>query len=169
MNKPIVGGERKQFGESMSVEIARVLGLNYEKLRVAGVVQQGELLRIVEAQPKDFKELLNGLIGIDRLDSAYETMRNVIVGFRERLRDEVGYTDEEVPKVEKLIEEKEREKNDASLLLKEFEDEGRLLEEEISQLEEEIERLEPVIQKRRELQNCEKLLMRHVIERSERS
>ena len=55
-----------------------MLGLNYEKLRVAGVVQQGELLRIVEAQPKDFKELLNGLIGIDRLDSTYETMRNVI-------------------------------------------------------------------------------------------
>ena len=165
VNKPIVGGERKQFGESMSVEIARVLGLNYEKLRVAGVVQQGELLRIVEAQPKDFKELLNGLIGIDRLDSAYETMRNVIVGFRERLRDEIGYTDEEVPKVEKLIEEKEKEKKDASLLLKEFEHERRLLEEKISQLEKEIERLEPVIQKRLELQNCEKLLVRHVIER----
>src|SRR5919109_1092378 len=165
VNKPIVGGERKQFGESMSVEVARVLGLNYEKLRVAGVVQQGELLRIVEAQPKDFKELLNGLIGIDRLDSAYETMRNVIVGFRERLRDEVGYTDEEIPKVEKLIEEKEKEKEKASLLLKELEDERRLLEEKISQLEKEIERLEPVIQKRQELQNCEKLLVRHVIER----
>jgi exonuclease SbcC len=165
VNKPIVGGERKQFGESMSVEIARVFGLNYEKLRVAGVVQQGELLRIVEAQPKDFKELLNGLIGIDRLDSAYETMRNVIVGFRERLRDEVGYTDEEIPKVEKLIQEKEKEKKEASLLLKEFEDERRLLEEKISQLEKEIERLEPVIQKRQELQNCEKLLVRHVIER----
>jgi exonuclease SbcC len=165
VNKPIVGGERTQYGESMSVEIARVLGLNYEKLRVAGVVQQGELLRIVEAQPKDFKELLNGLIGIDRLDSAYETMHNVIVGFRERLRDEVGYTDEEIPKVEKLIEEKEKEKKEASLLLKEFEDERRLLEERISQLEKEIERLEPVIQKRQELQNCEKLLMRHVIER----
>src|SRR5215208_4977963 len=141
VNKPIVGGERRQFGESMSVEIARVLGLNYEKLRVAGVVQQGELVRIVEAQPKDFKELLNGLIGIDRLDSAYETMRNVIVGFRERLRDEIGYTDEEVPKVERLLEEK------------------------IGQLDKEIERLEPVIQKTQELQNCEKLLMRHVIER----
>jgi DNA repair protein SbcC/Rad50 len=165
VNKPIVGGERKQFGESMSVEIARVFGLNYEKLRVAGVVQQGELLRIVEAQPKDFKELLNGLIGIDRLDSAYETMRNVIVGFRERLRDEVGYTDEEIPKVEKLIQEKEKEKKEASLLLKEFEDERGLLEEKISQLEKEIERLEPVIQKRQELQNCEKLLVRHVIER----
>ena len=165
VNKPIVGGERKQFGESMSVEIARVLGLNYEKLRVAGVVQQGELVRIVEAQPKDFKELLNGLIGIDRLDSAYETMRNVIVGFRERLRDEIGYTDEEIPKVEKLIEEKEKEKKEATALLKEFEDERSLLQEKIDQLEKEIERLEPVIQKRQELQNCEKLLVRHIIER----
>jgi DNA repair protein SbcC/Rad50 len=165
VNKPIVGGERRQFGESMSVEVARVLGLNYEKLRVAGVVQQGELVRIVEAQPKDFKELLNGLIGIDRLDSAYETMRSVIVSFRERLRDEIGYTDEEVPKVERLLEEKEKDLKEASLLLKEFEDERRLLGEKIGQLEKEIERLEPVMQKTQELQNCEKLLVRHVLER----
>ena len=165
VNKPIVGGERRQFGESMSVEIARELGLNYEKLRVAGVVQQGELVRIVEAQPKDFKELLNGLIGIDRLDSAYETMRNVIVGFRERLRDEIGYTDEEVPKVESLLEQKEKQLKEGSSLLKEFEDERSLLEEKLAHLENEIERMEPVIQKTQELQNCEKLLVRHVIER----
>jgi DNA repair protein SbcC/Rad50 len=165
VNKPIVGGERKQFGESMSIEVARVLGLNYEKLRVAGVVQQGELLRIVEAQPKDFKELLNGLIGIDKLDSAYETMRTVIVGFRERLRDEIGYTDEEIPKIEKLIEEKQKDKNEASFRLKEFEDQRRLLEGKISQLEKEIEKFEPLIQKRQDLQNHEKLLMHHIIER----
>src|SRR5919109_451436 len=125
-------------------------GLNYEKLRVAGVVQQGELVRIVEAQPKDFKELLNGLIGIDRLDSAYETMRNVIVGFRERLRDEIGYTDEEIPKVERLLEEKEKKLKEGSLVLKEFEDERKLLEGKIGQLDKEIERLEPVIQRRLE-------------------
>src|ERR687886_1284771 len=165
VNKPIVGGERRQFGESMSVEIAKVLGLDYDKLRVAAVVQQGELLRIVEAQPKEFKELLNGLIGIDRLDSAYETMRNVVVGFRERLRDEIGYTDEEIPKIEKLIEEKEKDKNEASFLLKEFEDERMLLEEKISQLEKEIDKLEPIIQKRQDLQKRENLLMRHITER----
>ncbi|MDQ3848723.1 MAG: AAA family ATPase [Thermoproteota archaeon] len=165
VNKPIVGGERRQFGESMSVEIARVLGMDYEKLRVAGVMQQGELVRIVEAQPKDFKELLNGLIGIDRLDSAYETMRNVIIGFRERLRDEIGYTDEEIPKVESLLEQKEKQLKEGSLLLKEFEDERSLLEEKLSHLEKEIDRMEPIIQKTQELQNCEKLLIRHVVER----
>ena len=39
------------------------------------------------------------------------------------------------------------------------------LEKKIGQLEKEIERLEPVIQKTQELQNCEKLAVRHVIEK----
>ncbi|MEO9363041.1 MAG: SMC family ATPase [Nitrososphaera sp.] len=121
VNRPIVGGERKQFGESMSSEIAKVLGLDYEKLRVAAVVQQGELVRIVEAQPKEFKELLNGLIGIDRLDLAYETMREVIAGFRDRLRDETGgYTDQDIQKVEELIGKKEIELRQSESVLAEF-------------------------------------------------
>ncbi|MBD0300302.1 MAG: hypothetical protein ICV82_08665, partial [Nitrososphaera sp.] len=66
---------------------------------------------------------------------------------------------------ERLLEQKEKELKEGSLLLKEFEDETRLLEEKLGQLEKEIERLEPVIQKTQELQNCEKLLVRHVIER----
>jgi exonuclease SbcC len=165
VNRPIVGGERKQFGESMSGEIAKMLGLGYDKMCVAAVVQQGELVKIVEAQPREFKELLNGLIGIDRLDLAYETMRDVILGFRERLRDETGYTDEEIPKIEKLIEEKEQVLKQAGSLLAEFEDEKRLLEGRIAQLEKEIERLEPMVQKTQELQNREKLLVRHANEK----
>jgi exonuclease SbcC len=165
INKPIIGGERKQFGESMSGEIAKVLGLDYDKLRVAAVVQQGELVRIVEAQPKEFKELINGLIGIDRLDSAYDTMREVVAGFRERLRNELGYTDEEIQKVEKLIDEKGVELKQSESLLTEFVNEKILLEGKISELEKEIERLEPIIQRTQELQNREKLLIRHVNEK----
>ena len=166
MNKPIVGGERKQFGESMSNEIAKVIGLDYEKLRVAAVVQQGELVRIVEAQPKEFKELLNGLIGIDRLDLAYETMREVIAGFRDRLRDETGgYTDADIPKVEELIGKKEIELRQSESVLAEFEDERKMLEDKIRQIEQEIERMEPVILQVRELQTREELLVRHVNEK----
>lgn len=77
VNKKLAGGERKQYGESTSAEVAKVLGLDYKKLRVAAVVQQGELARIVEAQPKEFKELINGLIGIDRLDLAFSTMKEI--------------------------------------------------------------------------------------------
>jgi exonuclease SbcC len=163
MNKLIAGGERKQFGESMSGEIAKVLGLDYEKLRVAAVVQQGELVRIVQAQPKEFKELLNGLIGIDRLDSAYETMREVITGFRDKLRDETnGYTDIEIPKVEELISKNEIEFKKSESVLAEFEDERRMVEEKIRQLEQELEKMEPVILQVRELQTREEVLVRHV-------
>ncbi len=165
INKPIVGGERKQFGESMSGEIAKVLGLDYDKLRVAAVVQQGELVRIVEAQPKEFKELLNGLIGIDRLDSAYDTMREVVTGFRERIHDELGYTDEEIPKVEKLIDQLGQELGQSQSLLAEYEGEKRVLESKLCQLEKEIERLEPMIQRTQDLQNREKLIVRHVNEK----
>lgn len=165
LNRPIVGGERRQFGESMSSEVAKVLGLDYSKLCVAAVVQQGELVKIVDAQPREFKELLNGLIGIDRLDLAYETMRDVMLGFRERLRDETGYTDEEIPKIEKMLGDKEREKNDAESLISEFEEEKMMLEDKIAQLEKEIARLEPMMQKIQELHSREKLLVRHVSEK----
>ncbi|HYZ58810.1 MAG TPA: SMC family ATPase, partial [Nitrososphaeraceae archaeon] len=68
VEKNVVSGERKQFGDSMSGEIAKTLGIDYKKLRVAAVVQQGELSSIIDSKPKEFKELLNSLIGIDRLD-----------------------------------------------------------------------------------------------------
>jgi exonuclease SbcC len=166
VNRPIVGGERKQFGESMSSEIAKVLGLDYEKLRVAAVVQQGELVKIVEAQPKEFKELLNGLIGIDRLDSAFETMREVIAGFRDRLRDETGgHTDNDIPKVEELISRKEIELKQSKMILAEFENERSMVEDKIRQVEQEIDRMEPLILQIRELQTREELLVRHVNEK----
>lgn len=165
INKPIVGGERRQFGESMSGEIAKVLGLDYDKLRVAGVVQQGELVKIVDAPPREFKELLNSLIGIDRLDSAYDTMREVMAGFRDRLRDELGYTDEEIPKVEKLVDEKVQYLKQNQSLLVEYENEKRLLEDKLLKLEKEIENLEPMNQQTKELQNKERQLIHYLNEK----
>jgi DNA repair protein SbcC/Rad50 len=165
VNKPLAGGERRQLGESMSGEIAKVLGLDYDKLRVAAVVQQGELVKIVEAQPREFKELLNSLIGIDRLDSAFETMREVISGFRDRLRDETGYTDEEIPRVEKIAAEKQQELARAKSLFAEFADEKHLLEDKMTQIDLEIARLEPMTQKVQDLQNRERLIIRHVSEK----
>ncbi|MGI0028972.1 MAG: AAA family ATPase [Nitrososphaera sp.] len=164
VSRPLAGGERRQLGESMSAEVAKILGVDYDKMRVAAVVQQGELGSIVDAQPREFKELLNGLIGIDRLDAAYQTMREVVAAFRERLRDDTGYTDEEIPRIEKLIEEKGQEQRQAESLLSEFEEEKSRLEQSIARLESEIAGLEPIIQKTQELRSRERLLVRHVNE-----
>ena len=54
----IAAGERKQFGESMTQEVEKTIGLDFEKLKVASIVQQGELNAIINAKPKEFKELL---------------------------------------------------------------------------------------------------------------
>lgn len=167
VNKKLAGGERRQYGESMSAEVAKVLGLDYKKLQVAAVVQQGELAKIVDAQPKEFKELLNGLIGIDRLDSAYATMKDVVAGFRSRLRDEVegGYSDEDLPKVRLQVAENEKKLAEAQRLAGEYASEKVLLDEKLRQLEKEIESLEPLRQKKDEISTKEKRLLRYVEEK----
>ena len=89
----IAAGERKQFGESMTHEVEKVIGLDFEKLKIASIVQQGELNAIINAKPKEFKELLNAIIGIDKLDVASESMKTVSKEFREKIRNSIGYDD----------------------------------------------------------------------------
>ena len=89
----IAAGERKQFGESMTEQVEKTIGLNFEKLKIASIVQQGELNAIINAKPKEFKELLNAIIGIDKLDIASESMKKVTKEFREKIRTNLGYDD----------------------------------------------------------------------------
>ena len=89
----IAAGERKQFGESMTHEVEKTIGLDFEKLKIASIVQQGELNAIINAKPKEFKELLNAIIGIDKLDVAAESMKIVNKEFREEIRNRIGFDD----------------------------------------------------------------------------
>jgi DNA repair protein SbcC/Rad50 len=86
-------GERRQFGESMTKTIESLIGLDFEKLKVASIVQQGELQTIIEADPKKFKELVNAMIGIDKLDMAFESMKKTIDAFRVTVKSRLGYDD----------------------------------------------------------------------------
>ena len=90
---PLAAGERKQFSESMTQEVEKRIGLDFEKLKIASIVQQGELNAIIKAKPKEFKELLNAIIGIDKLDVASEAMKEVSKKFRQKIKDEIGYDD----------------------------------------------------------------------------
>ncbi len=89
----LAAGERKQYGESTSQKIESIIGLDYAKLKIASIVQQGELNSIVKAKPKEFKELLNAIIGIDRLDLASEALKEVQKNFRQTVRQRLGYDD----------------------------------------------------------------------------
>ena len=168
INKLIVAGERKQFGESMSAEVAKTLGIDYKKLKVATIIQQGELNRIIEFHPKDFKELLNGMIGIDRLDLAYQTMHETIDGFRERLRTHNnGFDDKQIESIRNTIQLNISELFDAESILKQLESERNRTKANLHSLEKEIERIEPLILKARELQTMENSLIEYLNEKKD--
>ena len=101
--KTIAEGERKQFDESMTAEIEKTLGIEFEKLKIASIVQQGELSSIIKAKPKEFKELVNAIIGIDKLDIALGSMRTVQKEFRNHIQKKLGYDDTQIQLLESKI------------------------------------------------------------------
>jgi exonuclease SbcC len=165
----IVSGERKQFGESMTAEVAKVLGMDYKKLKIAAIIQQGELSKIIESQPKEFKELLNNLIGIDRLDLAYQTMHEVIDGFRERLRDHNGgFDDKQIESIRRGTKQKVADLCEAEQLLNQLKNHSNVIDGKMRCIEKEIERMEPLILQSRELQTIENALVKYVNETRDR-
>ena len=137
---PIAEGERKQFGESMTNEVEKVLGMNFEKLKIASIVQQGELNSIIKAKPKEFKELLNTIIGIDRLDVAVESMKEVLKEFRKDTQNKHGFDDTQIELLENKMNEFENEILNSKPKIGELEQEKKTTETEISQIEQEIEK-----------------------------
>ena len=134
----IAAGERKQFGESMTEQVEKTIGMNFEKLKIASIVQQGELNSIINAKPREFKELLNAIIGIDKLDIASDTMQKVTKEFREKIRTDLGYDDTHIEilerdfeKYQQDIKEAEPEKNQLELKQKEIQEELKTLQKEL--------------------------------------
>ena len=73
-------------------------------------------------KPKEFKELLNAIIGIDKLDVASESMKTVNKEFRQDIREKIGYDDthieilsRDLEKFQKEIEESTPHKNQLQL------------------------------------------------------
>ncbi|MGA2663697.1 MAG: SMC family ATPase [Nitrososphaerales archaeon] len=106
-SKQLASGERKQFGESTSAEVARVVGLDYDSMRIAAIIQQGELARIIDLKPMETKDLINGLIGIDQLGAAHDAVPDVLSSFRASVRAKYGCDDTELPSLETRATEQE--------------------------------------------------------------
>jgi len=134
---PIAEGERKQFGESMTKHVEETLGMDFEKLKIASIVQQGELNSIIKAKPKEFKELLNTIIGIDKLDTALASMRTVQRELRSTIQKKFGYDDIQV--VENKITEYQNESKNAQPRLEQLDVEKKEQELLISKLEKQIQ------------------------------
>ena len=135
---PIAEGERKQFGESMTKHVEETLGMDFEKLQIASIVRQGELNSIIKAKPKEFKELLNAIIGIDKLDTALASMRTIQREFRTSIQEKFGYNETQIQFIENKITEFENESADARSALEQLAVEKKEEEILISKLEKQI-------------------------------
>ncbi len=160
----IAAGERKQFGESMTHEIEKIIGLDFEKLKIASIVQQGELNSIIKAKPKEFKELLNAVIGIDKLDVASNSMKQVTKGFREKIRDSVGYDDTHIEILLRDLEKHQDELEEAKPKKEHLKVKQEKLQEDISNLRTKLEEDTPKIDKIKQLELRKKELQSYARE-----
>ena len=165
--RSIISGERKQLGESVIHETESIMGINYTKLQIAGIIQQGEISKIIDSQPKEFKELLNNMIGLDRLDKSFSNMHNVIEDFRKILREKTqGYDDNQINILIKKTKDNEsrffQSKQSLNTVLVQLSQKTETL----NELEKQIEILEPKIAKLSEIKSLEHTLLRYFRERS---
>lgn len=149
----IAAGERKQFGESMTSEVEKKIGLDFEKLKIASIVQQGELNAIIKAKPKEFKELLNAIIGIDKLDVASEAMKIINKDFREKIKEDIGYDDTQIEILSKDLEKFQDQLGELKPLRKEFLAKKYQYEKEIVELRTKFEIEAPKIDKINQLES----------------
>ena len=158
-NIEIAAGERKQFGESMTSEVEKIIGLDFEKLKIASIVQQGELNTIINAKPKEFKELLNAIIGINKLDIASESMKGANKEFRENIRKTLGYDDTHIEILSRELEKCEEEIKQAEPERKQLESSRKKIQDEISEARKKIEIESPKIDKKNQLESRKKELV----------
>jgi DNA repair protein SbcC/Rad50 len=165
--RPMISGERKQLGESVIRETESIMGINYTKLQIAGIIQQGEISKIIDSQPKEFKELLNNMIGLDRLDKSFNNMHNVIEEFRKILREKTqGYDDNQINILVKKTNENESRLLESKQALNRVVEQLSQKTETVNELEKQIEILEPKIAKLSEIRSLENTLLKYLRERS---
>jgi len=160
----LAAGERRQFGESMTHEIEKTIGLDFEKLKIASIVQQGELNTIINAKPKEFKELLNAIIGIDKLDVASESMTTVKKEFREKIKEKIRYDDTEIEFLSVELERHQKEMEEAKPEKNQLKSKQEELQNEVNQLRKKVEIETPKIDKINQLELRKKELIAYAKE-----
>jgi len=159
---PLAAGERKQFGESMTKEIESLIGMDFDKLKIASIVRQGELNSIIDADPRKFKELVNAIIGIDKLDTAFGSMKDIIENFRDSIRKELEYDDTDTESLRTTLDLVVKEIKDAQPQKEELVAKKQNQERDLTLLQEKIDAESPKESKIKELDTRKSELVKYV-------
>ena len=136
----------------MTEQVEKTIGMDFEKLKIASIVQQGELNSIINAKPKEFKELLNAIIGIDKLDVASESMKKVTKEFREKIKTDLGYDDTHIDILERDFEKYQQDIKESEPEKNKLESEQQQIQDELKKLKKELETETPKIDKINQLE-----------------
>ena len=97
-------GESRRSG-SVSSSIASILGIDHKDLLTAAIVRQGELSSVIDSTPREFRDMLSRLTGLEKLQKAYEGSRELLRLFSEQVKGKTGYRPEDYHDVKGRIEE----------------------------------------------------------------
>jgi len=160
----IAEGERSKVGDNMTKAVESKLGLSFEKIKIASIVQQGELDYIIKAKPKEFKELLNSVISIDKLDLAFESMKEVQKNFHRYIQDKFEYDETQINFVKKKTIEFENNIKESKPLLEKLELEREKQEKSILQFQIQIEKNNEIELQSKEFESCKKELVVYLLD-----
>ncbi len=162
--RQLASGERRQLGEEgVSGVVTRILGLDYDHMKIAGIIQQGELDSIINLGPKQLKDLVNSVTGTDRLDTAYLEMGKLVESFREGIRTKyAGRDDTHIDAISSEIRQNEEARRTSTERLQTLQSELESLESKRDGIMKEINVMEPLKGKAETLKVKFGILVSHV-------
>lgn len=86
----LASGEGRR-GASVRETSRRILGVDAERLVDACVIRQGELSRIIEYEPREFRDLVFRVTGLEKLTTAYERALELRRAFVDVVKKRLGY------------------------------------------------------------------------------
>ena len=161
----IASGERKQYNESMKEEVEKIIGMDYKKLQIASIVQQGQLNAIIDSRAADRQELLNSIIGIDKLNIASKYMLENIKKFREKIKTDLGYNDDDIENLTRKFESYQQDIKETQPKKNQLELKQKQIQEKLTGLQNELEIETPKIDKINQLELRKNELLKYVKER----
>ncbi|MHC1635704.1 MAG: AAA family ATPase [Candidatus Methanospirareceae archaeon] len=150
------GGERV-----ITSEVEKILGFDKDIFLQSIYIQQGEIEKLVDAQPSKRKELISKLLGIEDLERAWKNMKELIDAYEKRKAELEGEL-KKMPELEEEIKRVEEEFNAAGVSFKEKERKLRDVEDKIEILQAVLDKLNEDKKKFEELESRRRLVEKDV-------
>ncbi len=142
-------------------EIERILGVSSKTYMLSVFVKQGEIEKFVTATPSERKEALAELLGLTRMEKAYEKMKDIINEWKS-LHITVSHEASRAKYLEEELRRALERKETLEKQLVEKKTESIKLAEKLEKLQEKLSVLEEKRDKARELNNRAKILRREI-------